>query len=103
MAYSREIPWEDSLLATHSFASHLPKSLSHVASAYLDCGAWKAKYKGEKGLLPKDLPATELRKYGAADAQITARVWVAMQEDLARERKTYEHDKKLAQLCSDMG
>lgn len=97
------IPWEDSLLATHSFASHLPKSLAHVASVYLDCGAWKAKYKGEKGLLPKDLPATDLRKYGAADAQITARIWPLMVSDLERERKTYEHDKCLAILCSDMG
>jgi DNA polymerase I-like protein with 3'-5' exonuclease and polymerase domains len=99
------IPWEDTLLATHSFASHLPKSLAHVASVYLDCSAWKAKYKGEKGLLPVDLEKSDVEsflKYGAADAQITARVWAAMQDDLERERPVYEHDKKLASLCADM-
>jgi DNA polymerase I len=99
------IPWEDTLLATHSFASHLPKSLAHVASVYLDCSAWKAKYKGEKGLLPVDLEKSDVEsflRYGAADAQITARVWAAMQDDLAAERTVYEHDKKLAALCASM-
>jgi uracil-DNA glycosylase family 4 len=33
--------WEDTLLANHAFASHLPKRLDHVVSVFLDSGPWK--------------------------------------------------------------
>jgi DNA polymerase I len=96
---------EDTLLGTHSFASHLPKSLAHVVSVYADTAPWKHVYKSgksEKGVLPVDMPATDLQRYGAADARLNALVWPRMQEDIARERKVYEHDKLLARLCASM-
>lgn len=32
---------EDTLVAAHAYASHLPKRLSHVATTFLDIGPWK--------------------------------------------------------------
>lgn len=58
---------EDTLLAHHAFASHLPKKLDQVVSEYIDSGPWKVKHgrRGaeEKGLLPHKMPAKEVCLY----------------------------------------
>ncbi len=103
---SSDIRWDDSLLAHHVFASHLPQRLAHVVSEYCDSSPWKLHYKGgaatEKGTLPKDLSADELCTYNAIDARLTAICWQRMQVDLEPERLVYEHDLKLAAVCREM-
>lgn len=97
---------EDTLLAHHAYASHLPQRLDHVTSEYCDSSAWKIRFgrRGteEKGLPPKDMPADELTLYNAADARLTIKDWQRMQGDLAPERSVYEHDKALARVCHEM-
>lgn len=99
---------EDTLIAHHTFASHMPQRLAHVASVYVDAGPWKVTFKQgsggatEKGLPPEKLSPDELCLYNAADARIQARVWLAMQADLAPERAVYETDKANARLCRGM-
>lgn len=103
---------EDTLIAHHGFASHLPKSLSHVASVYCTARPWKLLAgkgaTGEKGLAPWELlekgpeGIEELLRYNAADAKLTALSWQRMQPDLQAERHTYESDKCTAQLCRRM-
>lgn len=97
---------EDSLIATHAFASHLPKSLSHVASCYTDSAAWKISHGkggvGEKGLFPWQETGPDLCRYNASDAKLTALVWQRLQVDLDRERDVYEVDKRLALVCLRM-
>jgi DNA polymerase I-like protein with 3'-5' exonuclease and polymerase domains/uracil-DNA glycosylase len=96
---------EDTLVAHHGFASHLPKSLLHVASAFTDASPWKHKAKGEgktvKGL-PHELSAQDLTRYCASDVILTALSWDRMQKDLEPERHVYEVDKGMAQLCAEM-
>jgi uracil-DNA glycosylase family 4 len=99
---------EDTLIAHHTFASHMPQRLSHVASVFVDAGPWKITFKqgtggaSEKGLPPDKLSAEELCLYNAADARIQARVWLAMQSDLESEREVYEVDKDNGRLCRSM-
>lgn len=99
---------EDTLIAHHTFASHMPQRLSHVASCFVDAGPWKITFKrgkdgaSEKGLPPEKLSGAELCLYNAADARIQARVWLAMQGDLESERMVYEVDKENARLCRSM-
>ena len=99
---------EDTLIAHHTFASHMPQRLSHVASVFLDVGPWKITFKrgkdgaSEKGLPPEKLPPEDLCKYNAADARIQAGVWLAQQNDLADELMVYEVDKENARLCRGM-
>jgi len=99
---------EDTLIAHHTFASHMPQRLSHVAGIYVDAGPWKITFKlgeggaSEKGLPPEKLSPEDLTKYNAADARIQARVWLAMQADLESEREVYEVDKMNARLCRSM-
>lgn len=99
---------EDTLIAHHCFASHMPQRLSHVASAFVDAGPWKVTFKkgtdgaSEKGLPPEKLPPEELCKYNAADARIQAQVWLAMQADLKDERHVYTVAKENARLCRGM-
>lgn len=105
-----EIPGEkleDTLIAHHAFASHLPQRLAHVASVFVDTSPWKISFKrgkgeAEKGLPPQRLPMEELVTYNACDAIIQARVWLAMQADLESERAVYAHDKELAVMCQGM-
>jgi DNA polymerase-1 len=96
----------DTLLAHHSFASHLPQRLDHVASCYADARPWKRVFKGgsedEKGTTPDQLDGETLCKYNAADAILTIKSWQRMQGDLEPERKAYEHDRKLAAVCREM-
>lgn len=85
--------WDDTLYAHHAFAGHMPQSLAHVVSMYLDAPPWKEKkHKTYKGLL----------RYNAHDAQFTALAWQAMQPELASERVPYERTRKAALLCQKM-
>jgi uracil-DNA glycosylase family 4 len=97
---------EDSLLAAHAFASHLPKRLDWVASIYTDSSPWKVKYgrRGaeEKGLLPVHMAPSDRHKYNYSDVKLTAHSWRRMQPDLDKERHIYEHDKQLAQITKEM-
>jgi uracil-DNA glycosylase family 4 len=97
---------EDTLLAHHSFASHLPQRLDQVVSEYLDSAPWKIRFgrRGaeEKGLAPHQMPVQELALYNAADCRLTVRAWRAMQADLARELSIYRDDKMLARMCASM-
>lgn len=98
---------EDTLVAHHAFASHLPKSLNHVTSVYCDSRPWKHLSRGggagksEKGL-PHHLSPEDLRKYNAQDVGLTALDWERMQPDLAEEMKIYVINKRIAQLCASM-
>jgi DNA polymerase I len=101
------IRWDDTLIAHHSYASHLPQRLDHVVSEYLTAPPWKISYgkRGtgiERSVLPKDLTAEDLCKYNAYDTYYTARIWEEMQIDLEAERAVYEHDLQLAEVCRGM-
>lgn len=99
---------EDTLIAHHTFASHMPQRLSHVASVFVDAGPWKITFKqgtggaSEKGLPPEKLDPKELCKYNAADARIQARVRQAMRADLESELEVYAVDRENARLCRSM-
>jgi len=99
---------EDTLVAHHTFASHMPQRLSHVASVFVDAGPWKVTFKQgtggatEKGLPPEKLSGEELTLYNAADARIQAQIWLKMQADLEDEQAVYEVDKSNARLCRSM-
>lgn len=90
---------EDTLVAHHAFASHLPQKLDHVVATFIDSGPWKVRFgvRGaeEKGLAPVHGEEDELAEYGATDAFVTIHAWWAMQGDLNKERSVYEHDKEL--------
>jgi uracil-DNA glycosylase family 4 len=96
---------EDTLVAHHAFASHLPKSLLQVASVYTDASPWKhaakGEAKGEKGL-PHQLTPDELARYNAADVGLTDLSWHRMQADLEDELDVYEIDMRIAQMCANM-
>jgi uracil-DNA glycosylase family 4 len=96
---------EDTLVAYHAFASHLPKALLHVGSVFCDASPWKheakGEGKGEKGQ-PHKLPPAKLTRYNASDVQVTDAAWRAMQVDLRDEMHTYEADKRLQHICRDM-
>lgn len=100
---------EDTMLAHFAFASHLPKSLLHVASVFCDSGPWKQIAKGEGGKSEKGQPTyidklspEALTRYNAADVRLTALSWRRMQNDLEPERKVYEIDKRMGTLCAEM-
>lgn len=99
---------EDTLIAHHTFASHTPQRLSHVASLFIDAGPWKITFKQgtggatEKGLPPEKLSGEELTKYNCADARIQAQVWLKMQADLESELEVYAVDKMNSRLCRSM-
>ena len=112
-------PWEDTLVAHHSFCGHLPKSLSHVVSIYCTARPWKILSKGkdvsgEKGIAPweaaerattpeqKAEAIRQLLSYNAADCRLTALAWKRMDADLESERHVYESDKVMAMLCQGM-
>lgn len=97
---------EDTLLAHHTFASHLPQRLAHVASVYCDVSPWKITFKRgggeEKGLPPEKLSGEELCKYNVMDCILTIQSWQRMQADLESERHVYAIDKENARLCRAM-
>lgn len=88
--------WEDTLLAHHAFAGHMPQNLAHVTTMYLDATAWKAEHH-DAAPSPE-----ELWKYNGRDVLHTAQCWTGMQPELAPERRVYEGDKKIAAICSQM-
>lgn len=96
---------EDTLYAHHAFASHLPKSLSHVASIYTTASPWKilsrskSKNAEEKGFGVAD---EDLAQYNAADVRLDALAWRRMQPDLQDEMTVYRHDMAMAKLCQEM-
>lgn len=98
---------EDTLVAHHTFASHMPQRLAHVATVFGNMGPWKITFKRgggeEKGLPPEKLSGEELCLYNAADARIQACTWLNMQADLEAERAVYETDKENARICRAMG
>ncbi len=92
--------WEDSILAAHASAGHLPKRLSHVVSMYLDTPAWKQEHAADRmgegeGLEP-------MWRYNARDCLYTRLTWEQMQRDLEPVRATYEHDKVVSKLCAEL-
>ena len=97
---------EDTMIASHAFASHLPKRLDHVVSVYLDSAPWKIQFgrRGaeEKGQAPHRMEPSELCRYNSADARLSILAWKEMQPDLEDERKIYEHDKQLSVICRQM-
>lgn len=88
------VKWEDTLLAHHSFASHMPKRLSHVATMYLDVTPWKDEKHAEK--------MREYYRYNGRDTLYTKLAWDELQDDLAEEMSVYEQDKVSAELCKGM-
>jgi DNA polymerase I-like protein with 3'-5' exonuclease and polymerase domains len=100
------IRFECSLHAHHSYASHLPQKLDQLISVYCDSGPWKIQF-GRRGASAKkqkteEMTGEDLCKYNAADCRVTIKAWKALQKDLATERRTYDHDMCLLELCSDM-
>jgi len=86
--------WDDTLLAHHAFAGHMPKNLGHVVSMYADAPPWKEE--------SHDDNLRVLYKYNARDALYTALAWQRMQPELTEERAVYEQDKQSALLCREM-
>jgi DNA polymerase I-like protein with 3'-5' exonuclease and polymerase domains/uracil-DNA glycosylase len=97
---------EDTLIAHHAFAGHMPQRLDHVVSVFLDARPWKVRFgrrqATEKGLPPQDMTSDDLHFYNSCDVILTARVWHAMQNDLRDETKVYAHDKATALLCEQI-
>ena len=91
---------EDTLIAHHTYASHLPQSLAHVGSVYCLVGPWKSAFKdSEKGFGNQ---SEDLSMYNASDVRIDLRAWLRMQDDLLPERKVYELDMRVAAMCAGM-
>lgn len=96
---------EDTLIAHHTFASHMPQRLSHVASVFCDASPWKTTFKrgkdgaSEKGIPPEQLSGEDLCLYNSIDARVQAQVWLKMQADLEDERAVYAVDRENARLC----
>lgn len=86
--------WEDTLLAHHSFASHMPRRLSHVVTMYEDVTPWKDEKHADK--------MREYYRYNGRDTLYTKLAWDHMQPDLAEEMPVYEQDKISAMLCKGM-
>jgi DNA polymerase family A len=100
------ILWQDTLYGHHSYASHLPQKMDQVVSVYLDSGPWKIQF-GRRGASSKkqkteEMSGEDLCRYNAADCRLESKIWRAMQTDLKTERRTYDHDMCLLELCSDM-
>jgi len=100
---------EDSLIAHHSFASHLPKRLDWLVSEYCDSAPWKIVHgrRGgegaaeEKGSV-KHMPGLELARYNAADCLLTNLCWARMAGNAEEEWAVYQEDKQLAFMCAEM-
>lgn len=96
--------WEDTLIAHHAFAGHMPQRLDHIVSMYLDVEPWKiyAREDEKGGWDPTRLKPETLWSYNARDAQLTALTWLKMQVDLTPSRSVYETDKELAVAAREM-
>jgi len=60
---------EDTLIAHHTFASHMPQRLSHVASVFVDAGPWKVTFKQGTGGDREGAPAGEVGSERALQIQ----------------------------------
>jgi len=85
--------WHDTLIAHHSFASHMPQRLSHVVSVYLDAPPWKDQ---------REDTLQDLYRYNSQDTLYTSLSWSEMQSDLKKELPIYEIDCVSSDLCRDM-
>lgn len=67
--------WEDTLLAAHVVASHLPKNLAHVVTQYIDVPPWK---------LLEDRTATieRLWTYNGRDCLYTILAWQQIKKEI---------------------
>lgn len=85
--------WDDTLIAHHAFASHMPQRLSHVVSIYLDAPPWKEQ---------REDTIEDLYRYNSQDTIYTAIAWHEMKSDMESERAIYEMDCVSSDLCRDM-
>lgn len=85
--------WEDTLIAHHAFAGHMPQRLSHVVSVYLDAPPWKDQ---------REETIKDLYRYNSQDTIYTALAWSEMQNDLKEDRRVYEIDCMSSELCREM-
>jgi uracil-DNA glycosylase family 4 len=85
--------WDDTLIAHHAFASHMPQRLSHVVSIYLDAPPWKEQ---------REDTIKDLYRYNSQDTLYTALAWNEMQKDLKPETSIYDMDCISSDLCRDM-
>lgn len=85
--------WEDTLIAHHAFASHMPQRLSHVVSIYCDTTAWKEE---------REDSMRDLYRYNGRDTLYTALAWKAMQPDLEEDMEVYDFDRVSSALCRQM-
>ena len=95
----------DTLVAHRAMASHMPQSLSHVASVYCDCAPWKLKFKSteEKGAVAGfGVKAEDLAIYNAGDVRLNALAWRRMANDLKPEQHVVEFDMRMARLYARM-
>lgn len=63
--------WEDTLLAAHASAGHMPKNLAHVVTCYLDVPLWKQ-------LEDRGADIARLHVYNGRDCLYTRLAWEAM-------------------------
>jgi uracil-DNA glycosylase family 4 len=98
--------FEDTLIAHHAFAGHMPQRLDHVVSMFLTVEPWKRISKDDEkgGWDPNRMKDEDLWKYNARDAQLTVLTWLhdEFQEALNEMRNVYELDKKLAVVAKAM-
>lgn len=85
--------WDDTLIAHHAFASHMPQRLSHVVSIYLDAPPWKDQ---------REDTIQDLYRYNSQDTIYTALAWSEMKPDMERERDIYELDCVSSDICRGM-
>jgi len=97
----------DSLIAHHTYASHLRQGLDHLASMYVDIGPWKAEFKAkgaeEKGgVQSRWMSSEDLDLYNSIDVRANAVAWRRQQADLRSELDVYAGDMRSAAICRGM-
>lgn len=113
MSADPPIPWQDTIIAYHSFASHLPKKLDFAVTALgADAAPWKIQHgrrggddeKGALSRIDESSDGHELCRYNASDCRLTSRLWGRLQANPATrsEARTYAHDMALAEVCRQM-
>jgi len=85
--------WNDTLLAAHVLASHLPKRLSHVVSMTLDAPPWKHADHSES--------IEDLWHYNALDSLYTAQAAAKLLPNVSAST-VFQSDCVCAELCREM-
>lgn len=67
--------WDDTLLATHALAGHMPKNLAHVVTQHLDVPPWKQ-------LEDRGASIERLWNYNARDCLYTILAWHELLRDM---------------------